>query len=89
MLLAHLGVAVFIVGVTLVKGYETELDVQAWTRATASTVAGYEFRFDGVREIKGPNYTAQRADVERDAATATRLPRCIRRSASTTCSRCR
>ena len=28
MLLAHLGVAVFIVGVTLVKGYEVEQDVR-------------------------------------------------------------
>jgi len=28
MLLAHLGVAVFIVGVTLVKGYESEQDVR-------------------------------------------------------------
>ena len=28
MILAHLGIAVFVVGVTMVKGYETERDVQ-------------------------------------------------------------
>ena len=28
MLVAHLGIAVFIVGVTMVKGYETERDVR-------------------------------------------------------------
>ena len=51
MLLAHLGVAVFIVGVALVKGYETEKDV-AWRPAirwkSAATPSGstasYRFR---------------------------------------------
>ena len=43
MQLAHLGVAVFIIGVTLVKGYETERDVRM---APGDTVAagGYTFR---------------------------------------------
>jgi cytochrome c-type biogenesis protein CcmF len=59
---AHLGVAVFIAGVTLVKTYETELDVKLDV-GQAIEVSGYRYRFDGVREIKGPNYTARRADV--------------------------
>jgi cytochrome c-type biogenesis protein CcmF len=59
MLLAHLGVAVFIVGVTLVKGYETERDVRMEVGDTVS-VGGYDFRFDGVRDITGPNYRGSR-----------------------------
>ena len=57
MLLAHCGVAVFIIGVTFVKGFETEQDLRMNVGETA-TIGGYAFRFEGVREIKGPNYTA-------------------------------
>jgi cytochrome c-type biogenesis protein CcmF len=63
MTLAHLGVAVFITGVTLVKGYETERDVRMAVGDTV-TVGGYTFRFDGVRDAAGPNYRAVRGAVE-------------------------
>jgi len=59
MILAHLGVAVFIVGVTMVKGYEAERDVRMAVGDTV-TVGGHVFRFDGVTEAKGPNYRAVR-----------------------------
>ena len=59
MVLAHLGVATFVVGVTMVKGYETERDVKMNVGDTV-TVAGYVFRFDGVTEVPGPNYRAAR-----------------------------
>ena len=56
MLLAHLGVAVFIVGVTLVKGYEVERDVRI-DAATASTSAATTFTLRRRRRrSKGPNY---------------------------------
>jgi cytochrome c-type biogenesis protein CcmF len=62
MAMAHLGVAVFVVGVTLVKGYESDSDVKM--RAGDSVaLAGYEFRFDGVSRVAGPNYSAARARV--------------------------
>jgi cytochrome c-type biogenesis protein CcmF len=57
MQLAHLGVALFIIGVTLVKGYETERDVRMNVGDTV-VAGGYEFRFNGVTEIEGPNYVA-------------------------------
>ena len=60
MLLAHAGLAVFIVGVTLVKGYETEQDVRMRAGDTA-VVAGYAFRFEGVRDLAGPNYKGVQA----------------------------
>ncbi len=63
MTVAHLGVAVFIVGVTMVKGYETERDVRMAIGDTI-TVGGYTFRFDGTREVTGPNYRAARGTVE-------------------------
>jgi cytochrome c-type biogenesis protein CcmF len=62
MLLAHLGVGVFIVGVTVVKGYETERDVRMDVGDTV-TVGAYTFRFDGVRDVVGPNYRGGRGDV--------------------------
>ncbi len=62
MQLAHLGVAAFIVGVTVVKGYETERDVRMDVGDTVKAGA-YVFRFDGVREIEGPNYRAAQGSV--------------------------
>ena len=63
MLLAHLGVAVFIVGVTLVRGYEAETDVRMDVGDTAH-MHGYTFRFASVDKVNGPNYTADRAAIE-------------------------
>ncbi|GAB4124594.1 MAG: heme lyase CcmF/NrfE family subunit [Sideroxydans sp.] len=74
MQLAHLGVAVFILGVTLVKGYETERDVRMEVGDVVHA-GGYEFRFDGVSEQEGPNYVAQqgRVTVSRDGRVVTVL----------------
>ena len=63
MQLAHLGIAVFVVGVTLVKGYEAERDVRMSPNDTVS-VGGYTFRLIGVQKTPGPNYTAMTGDVE-------------------------
>ncbi|HEY4696877.1 MAG TPA: heme lyase CcmF/NrfE family subunit [Gallionella sp.] len=62
MQLAHLGIAIFIIGVTVVKGYATERDVRMDIGDTVDA-GGYVFRFDGVREINGPNYVAAQARV--------------------------
>jgi cytochrome c-type biogenesis protein CcmF len=62
MTLAHLGVAVFIVGVTSVRGYEVERDVKMSPGDTVS-VHGYTFRFDSVGERRGPNFNAARGTV--------------------------
>jgi len=63
MTLAHLGVAVFVTGVTVVKSYEIERDVRV-APGDAVTVGGYAFRFTGVSEAPGPNYRAVRGMVE-------------------------
>ena len=59
MLLAHLGVAVFITGVTLVKSYESEKDVRLAAGKSAE-LGGYIFRLDAINEVKGSNYVAAR-----------------------------
>ncbi len=62
MLLAHLGIGIFIVGVTMVKGYETERDVRMDVGDTLEA-GGYVFRFDGVSDQFGPNYMAAQGRV--------------------------
>jgi len=62
MQLAHLGIAIFVIGVTVVKGYQTERDVRMDIGDTVDA-GGYVFRFDGAREIEGPNYVAAQARV--------------------------
>ena len=65
--LAHLGLAVCVTGVTLVKGYESEQDVRMAPGETL-TMGAYVLRFVGVREVEGPNYRASRGELtlERD-----------------------
>jgi len=60
--IAHLGVAVFVVGVTLVKGYESDKDVKMQAGDTAE-LAGYVFKLEGVSPVNGPNYTAAQARI--------------------------
>ncbi|HQT25110.1 MAG TPA: cytochrome c-type biogenesis CcmF C-terminal domain-containing protein, partial [Burkholderiales bacterium] len=62
MLLGHIGVAVFVIGVTMVKGYETERDVKMDVGDTLK-IASYTFRFDGTSDVQGPNYEATRGFV--------------------------
>jgi cytochrome c-type biogenesis protein CcmF len=63
MVLAHLGVGVFIVGVTLVRGYESERDVKMAVGDHVE-VGGYRFTFQGAGEVTGPNYVAVRGQVQ-------------------------
>ena len=60
---AHVGVAVFVVGVTMVSTYQEEKDVKMAPGDTVA-VAGFEFRFNGVRQVNGPNYTALAGDFD-------------------------
>jgi cytochrome c-type biogenesis protein CcmF len=76
MWLAHLGVGVFIIGVTLVGSLDASLDVKMQNGQRAE-LAGYTFTFRGVQDADGPNYDAARAtiDVTRDGrAIATLTP---------------
>jgi len=63
MMVAHLGVAAFILGVTIVNTYQVERDVTMQVGDTTE-IAGYVFTFRGVREVDGPNYTAVRGTID-------------------------
>jgi cytochrome c-type biogenesis protein CcmF len=63
MLLAHLGVAAFIVGVTMVKGYGIEENVPLDVGQSVK-VAGDEYIFRGVKPVTGPNYRGMVGTVE-------------------------
>ena len=62
MQVAHLGVAVFVIGVTMVTGYQSEQDVRMAIGDTIQS-GGYEFKFNGVTDVAGPNYLAGRAEI--------------------------
>jgi cytochrome c-type biogenesis protein CcmF len=63
MQLAHCGLAAFVVGVAMVSTYEEERDVRMSPGETV-TVGGHTFKFLGVHDARGPNYTAARGSFE-------------------------
>lgn len=60
--LAHLGMAVLVVGVTGVKSFEVERDVRMGL-GDEVTIAPYTFRLVDMKNVQGPNYRAVRAEV--------------------------
>jgi cytochrome c-type biogenesis protein CcmF len=67
MILAHAGVAVFVLGVTLVKGLESASD-HSLRVGDSATLGDYRFSFAELRRVDGANYVAARGrfDVSRD-----------------------
>jgi cytochrome c-type biogenesis protein CcmF len=63
MVLAHVGVGVFVIGVALVGGYQLEKDVKMETGDTV-TLADYTMRFNSIRQERGPNYNALVGEIE-------------------------
>ncbi|MBU3562588.1 heme lyase CcmF/NrfE family subunit [Polynucleobacter sp. Tro8-14-1] len=59
MQVAHLGIAVFVIGVTMVGAYQEEKDVRMSPGDTVS-VGGYQIQMQGVNTVLGPNYQAIR-----------------------------
>ena len=59
--LAHFGIAVFVAGVTVVMGYESEQDLSMMPGDTVMA-GNYEVTFRGVSRATGPNYEAEVGD---------------------------
>ncbi|MEI6182898.1 MAG: heme lyase CcmF/NrfE family subunit [Polynucleobacter sp.] len=59
MQLAHIGIAVFVIGVTMVGAYQEEKDVRMATGESVS-VGGYQIQLQDVNLVPGPNYQAMR-----------------------------
>ncbi len=58
MVIAHLGIAVLAIGITLTSNYSDQRDVRLVTGERIE-VAGYGFLFESVEQVRGPNYIAQ------------------------------
>jgi len=63
MMIAHVGVAIFILGVTLVRTGEVERDVQMGPGET-TTIGDVVFTFRGASDVRGPNYRAAQGEIE-------------------------
>ena len=59
MQIAHLGIAIFVIGVTMVGAYQEEKDVRMLAGDTVN-VGGYQIQLVGVAQVPGPNYQAMR-----------------------------
>jgi cytochrome c-type biogenesis protein CcmF len=69
MCLAHFGLAVFFFGVLMTESTSQEKDVAA-RPGQSFQLRGYDFRFDGVERVQGPNYQADRGTVVVTRGTA-------------------
>ena len=63
MVLAHGGVAMFLVGALLVEALNVQHEV-AMKPGQTIQVGRYAFRFEGVDSLRGPNYTAERGHIQ-------------------------
>jgi len=62
MTVAHIGLALFIIGITSVESYTHEKDVALATGQTAE-IGDYQVRFVSVTPIEGPNYDGVRGEL--------------------------
>ena len=62
MLIAHLGIAFFIIGITSVTQFDVEQDIRMSPGQTVD-LAGHTFRFEGAKAVRGPNYRADRGTI--------------------------
>jgi cytochrome c-type biogenesis protein CcmF len=62
MVLAHLGMAVSLVGVLFVSVSSDEQMVRM-SKGDVSVLSGYEFKFDGVKHFEGPNFIADQGQI--------------------------
>jgi len=74
MVIAHAGIGIFVVGVTLIKGMESAQDASLHVGQSV-TLGDYEFTFSALKKIQGPNYIAARGtfEVRRGADSITTL----------------
>ncbi|MCZ6502977.1 MAG: heme lyase CcmF/NrfE family subunit [Gammaproteobacteria bacterium] len=63
MLLGHLGIAISITGVCLTVYFSEEKDVRM-APGDVVELSGYEVKFKGVKKVRGPNYLADRGEIE-------------------------
>ncbi len=62
MSLAHFGVSIVIIGITMVSNYQIEEDLRMEVGDTKN-LGGYTFKFDGATRVPGPNYTSNMGQI--------------------------
>ena len=62
MQVAHVGVAVAIIGVAFASIYSDERDVRMAVGDSVE-LKGYQFEFQGIRQVQGPNYSAREGQI--------------------------
>ena len=62
MTLAHFAIGLLAVGIALTTSYEKEKDL-ALKPGESYSLGGYDFRFEGVRPVDGPNYQASEGRI--------------------------
>ena len=62
MVVAHLGIAATLIGVSLTSIYTTESNLRMQEHQTAE-VNGYEFTMQSIKKVQGPNYLADEAYI--------------------------
>jgi cytochrome c-type biogenesis protein CcmF len=63
MSVAHLGMGLFVIGVTIVSAFGVESD-RAMRIGETLDVGGFEFELREIRDVQGPNYSAIEGVVE-------------------------
>jgi len=61
--IAHFGVGLFTLGVTVVSAYSIEAD-RSMVPGETVAVSGYQFQLRGLRDVEGPNYRAIEGEVD-------------------------
>ena len=62
MLSGHIGLSLMVIGIAATSVSSIELDVRMAPGESVS-LGGYDARFEGVRIVDGPNYTAERGEI--------------------------
>ena len=63
MSVAHFGVGMFVIGVTVVSAFSVEAD-RSLRAGASESVAGFEFELRGLRNVNGPNFRALEGEVD-------------------------
>ena len=74
MVLAHIGIAITVIGITLSSAYTQDTNVRI-AYGQSVNVGPYQFQFVGIKPTKGPNYSGLEATVQvyRDNQIVTKL----------------
>jgi len=62
MTIAHIGLGVFVIAISSVESFTLERDA-ALARGESAKLGAYEFRFDNLTPIQGPNYDGVRGEI--------------------------